>query len=207
MVWYTTYCIKDPETQAIVYVGQTRDLEARKAEHLKPRAKPNISSINIKVWIHGKLELGQMPIFEPLEQCRGLRESLGSEAYWVAKLSADGQGAALLNNWRLHKLVRDMGMACHQHGLQVRLKNPMSANTHRELASLQAEGEPLVEMRHGKAWTDDERARLDELAGEGLSLRMIGRHMGRTTVAARLQLGRQGWPIPRGADDDYCPAR
>jgi len=76
---YTTYCIKDPDTGEIVYVGQTVDFPKRCQEHLTLRSRPKIRTQNIKTWLHDTLSSEKTPIIEALEECRGKTLSLASE--------------------------------------------------------------------------------------------------------------------------------
>ena len=172
---FTTYCIRDPDTAEVVYVGQTKDFEARRRTHLRLRKqRPNIGTVNIKTWLFDKLSAGKTPVIYVLEHCFSAEASLVSETTWVAKFTAEGHG--LLNRWREHRAAMKFGA------------------TVREAAGRRT----AMPAAHGRRWEAEEVAQLRELVAAGESVRQIAYRLNRTRTAIRMQLDRMGLVVARG---------
>lgn len=104
-IQYTTYCIRDPLTGLVVYVGQTRDFEKRKRSHLRIRQneRPRIKTQNIKTYMWDTLSKNLVPSFEILETVQTIEESLKSETKWVLNFSEKNH--VLLNRWKEHRNI------------------------------------------------------------------------------------------------------
>lgn len=166
---YTTYCIKDPDTGQVVYVGQTQDFEKRRASHLTLRTRPNIGSVNIRTWLFDMLSAGKMPVIEVLEECADHRTSLASETAWVTRFAAEGKGGAILNKWREHKTAL-------KHGADA-----WKAARRRAMPSA-----------HGRRWTEESLAELRQLVAAGEPVARIARRLRRTPAAINIQIERLG---------------
>ena len=206
---YTTYCIKNPETGEIVYIGQTKDFERRKARHLTANAeRPKIKTVNIKTWLFDTLATGRMPVIEALEECTTLAASLASETLWVAKLSAEGRGESLLNRWRVHRFVRELGMDRAAQANAPTHHEPIQASEKRARKTRAlSRSEKAVEfgVRHGLGWTDEETATLERMAHQHCRLAEISAALGRSVRAVRLRLRHVGWQVPAGAGEAWTP--
>ena len=171
---YTTYCIKDPDSGIVVYVGQTHDFAGRRKAHLKLRgSRPNIGSTNIKTWLFDMLSAGRTPVIEVLEECADHRTSLASETAWVTRFAAEGKGGAILNKWREHK-------SALKHGAEA-----WKAARRRTMPSA-----------HGRKWTQGDLSELRQLAAAGEPIERIAKRLRRTPAAIRIQLERLG-TMPR----------
>ena len=180
---YTTYCIKDPDTGDIVYVGQTRDFENRRAAHLTLRVRPNIGSVNIKTWLFDMLSAGKIPVIETLEECGSKRASLASETAWVARLAAEGRGGSILNKWREHKAALKQGGAAWR--AAGRRATPPAA--------------------HGRKWTTEANDLLRRLVAAGVPLGRMAEQLERKVGAVRLQIERLGMSVPENAPTPAAP--
>lgn len=167
---YTTYCIKDPDTGIVVYVGQTNDFAARRRAHLRLRRKrPNFGVPNIKTWLFDMLSAGKVPVIEVLEECADHRTSLASETAWVTRFAAEGKGGAILNKWREHKVAL-------KHGAD----------------AWKAARRRATPSAHGRKWTNEGLAELRQLAAAGETAERIARRLRRTPAAIRIQMERLG---------------
>lgn len=164
---YYTYAIRDPDTNYVVYVGQTSSINNRRRSHLTLRPRPKIRSINIETWLHDKLSIGKEPVIEILETCDGKRLSLESETKWIETFHARGEGRFLLNKWRVHKKI--LGKLNSQPWREEQIAN------------------------HGKPWDEAENARLQRLHEERLPISDIAYHLGRSERAVHMQLARRGF--------------
>lgn len=99
-VVYWTYGIVDPNSKLFVYVGQTKDFERRKREHLTAHRLKNPPRRSIKSWLKRLHQGGLEPLFVVLEVVETETESIHSENKWVEKLAAIGQ--PLYNRWDEH---------------------------------------------------------------------------------------------------------
>lgn len=103
-VVFVTYAIADPRSGRYVYVGQTKNFESRRRNHLRLRdQRPRIGTENIRTWLFDRLSAGEVPKIVELETCSTLERSLASESRWVERLARDGH--PLLNRWRDHRKV------------------------------------------------------------------------------------------------------
>jgi len=100
---YVTYAISDPTNGLFVYVGQTRDFERRKKQHLAAHRLKRPPRGSIKAWLKTKHREGIEPVFTVLEVVETEEESLVSETKWVEKIAALGQG--LYNRWDEHREI------------------------------------------------------------------------------------------------------
>ncbi|MCB1096086.1 MAG: GIY-YIG nuclease family protein [Verrucomicrobiae bacterium] len=98
---FTTYGIVDPRTRLFVYIGQTKDFEARKKQHLAAFRLRKPVRGSVKWWLKRLHQDGLEPIFIVLEVVETEAESLESESKWVEKISRLGH--PLLNRWEEHK--------------------------------------------------------------------------------------------------------
>ncbi|MEL6826612.1 MAG: GIY-YIG nuclease family protein [Pseudomonadota bacterium] len=99
---YTTYAIYDPRSLWPVYVGQTKNFEQRKSDHLtthreRKKHPPGSREFYLKALHKARLE----PRFMVLEVVETESESLKSETKWIQKYSE--AGFPLLNRWEEHK--------------------------------------------------------------------------------------------------------
>lgn len=89
MIYYV-YALRDPETLAVHYIGQTYDPLRRLGNH----QQPSMQSIAMKVWVDGLKERGLSPMLEILEMC-SMEEAGAIENRTIGEHLR--QGAPLIN--------------------------------------------------------------------------------------------------------------
>ena len=78
------YFLRDPETQAIRYVGYSRDPKSRLRTHL---SQSGGRSTHKECWIHSLLSKGLKPELEVIEWVEDYQQR---EIWWIAKLRSEG---------------------------------------------------------------------------------------------------------------------
>jgi hypothetical protein len=74
------YCLKDPDTGEVFYVGQTNmPFQYRLNGHIKDAERSNSKK---SVWIDGLIAQNKLPIIDAVEQCSD-EESNTREKYWI----------------------------------------------------------------------------------------------------------------------------
>lgn len=99
---YVTYGIICPKSFQIVYVGQTKNFQRRKDQHLmahRERGRPKPGSL--QAWLRRINRQKLTPAIIILEEVETEGESLASELDWVRRLGE--AGVPLLNRWEEHK--------------------------------------------------------------------------------------------------------
>lgn len=87
------YILRNPITNEIKYVGQTKDINRRLRDHIK--TSQNKESTHYKTykstWIRSLIKQNVDPVLEVIETCESLEQSNIRERYWIDKLSQDGE--------------------------------------------------------------------------------------------------------------------
>ncbi|MEL6324291.1 MAG: GIY-YIG nuclease family protein [Pseudomonadota bacterium] len=107
---YVTYGIIDPKTLKFVYVGQSKNFERRKAEHLSAhRLRERLKKDDIRYWLRKTLKAKLEPIFVILDDYTETEDqSIASEREWVQRLSEAGY--PLYNRWEEHRALIDANL-------------------------------------------------------------------------------------------------
>ena len=84
------YCLKDPITNEIRYIGKTVNLKERLANHIY---KSKSSKTHCASWIKSLISKGFKPIIQEIEECENWQER---EIYWIEYYKS--QGASLTNH-------------------------------------------------------------------------------------------------------------
>lgn len=86
------YCLKDPETLEIRYVGQTSDLNRRFRTHINKSLSEKSSEYNTHKsrWIRQILENNYLPLLDVLDECSNLEESNILEKFYIEKFTNEG---------------------------------------------------------------------------------------------------------------------
>lgn len=184
------YALVDPRDHTIFYVGQTRDLDARKHTHFA--GGHSVSGEKIKVIRRN----GLVPLVVVLEADVPAQMLLMAEQFWIGLLRR--RGSPLLNapqdgdgRRQLWHDARSEGFGAprllpHELALQeVASHVPLIEREQRRQQRVRDLGQPL---NTGKAWTSDEERVLRALFRRGLRAGEIARRVGRSrdAVAARL---------------------
>lgn len=181
------YALVDPRDHNIFYVGQTRDLDARKRTHFA--GGHSLSGAKIKVLRSN----GLLPLVVVLQADLPIQRLGLAETFWIDLLRQ--RGGELLNMTRRGAAGRS------------RTESPGVAGFGAPRVALpcydEAEGRPLQQLREmrrqqrvrelnlplnaGKPWTPGEDAALQALMRHGLKASDIARRFGRSrdAVAAR----------------------
>ena len=85
---FCVYAIIDPRSDAIFYVGQTRHLARRRAEHLE--GTDSLSGLHIRQI----KENGFVPLFVRLETCQDETAALMAEIFWIECFKSRGSQLA-----------------------------------------------------------------------------------------------------------------
>lgn len=183
------YALIDPRDHCIFYVGQTRDLDARKRTHFA--GGHSLSGAKIKVLRSN----GLLPLVVVLQADLPPQRLGLAEAFWIDLLRQ--RGGELLNMTRRAAETRRQRMEsagtagfgaprvappCYDEGWNRPLQQL------RELRRQQRVRELNLPLNAGKPWTPGEDAALQALLRHGLRASDIARRFGRSrdAVAARL---------------------
>jgi hypothetical protein len=183
------YALVDPRDHYIFYVGQTRDLDARKRTHFA--GGHSLSGAKIKVLRSN----GLLPLVVVLQADLPLQRLSLAEAFWIDLLRR--RGSELLNATRMAPDLRRqrseqpgaegfgaprIALPRHDEGENQPLQQL------RELRRQQRVRELNLPLNAGKPWTAGEDAALQALFRHGLRASDIARRFGRSrdAVAARL---------------------
>lgn len=101
---YVVYLIVDPQDNKPFYVGQTGDMERRKATHL--RRGRHQSHLRVGIRLAEILARGEDPIFKVVQNCATEEESLIAESEWVKRCSQ--RGYDLCNRWKEHRELQEL---------------------------------------------------------------------------------------------------
>lgn len=181
------YALVDPRDHGIFYVGQTRDLDARKRTHFS--GGHSVSGAKIKVLRSN----GVLPLVVVLEADLPLRRLSMAEAFWIALLRR--RGSELLNMPAEADARRQLQDAARRAGFGApRIAPPPDADHDQramiagELRRQQRVREQNLLLNAGKPWTAGEDAVLQALLRHGLRIDDIARRFGRSrdAVAARV---------------------
>jgi len=184
------YALVDPRDHTVFYIGQTRDLDARKRTHFA--GGHSVSGEKIKVIRRN----GLLPLVMVLEADVPEPMLLLAETFWIGLLRR--RGSPLLNapddgdgRRQLWHDARSEGFGAprllpHERALQeAGGQAPLVEREQRRQQRVRDLGLPL---NTGKAWTSDEERVLRALFRRGLRAGEIARRVGRSrdAVAARL---------------------
>lgn len=98
---YVIYVIICPITQNPIYIGQTKNFEDRKKQHLNTRTKRiKGSGPNIKIYLSYLFDINLIPKFIVLENVKTELESLELETEWINIMTDCNY--PLLNKWIKH---------------------------------------------------------------------------------------------------------
>lgn len=93
------YCLKDPLTFEIRYVGQTNNLNRRFKSHLSKSINEKSSEYKTHKsrWIRSILNSNMIPILEIIDTCSNLEESNKLENFYITKFT--NEGISLTNSY------------------------------------------------------------------------------------------------------------
>ncbi|MBS4046239.1 MAG: hypothetical protein KG075_07850 [Alphaproteobacteria bacterium] len=195
------YALVDPRDHNIFYVGQTRDLDARKRTHFA--GGHSLSGAKIKILRSN----GLLPLVVVLQGDLPLRRLSLAEAFWIDLLRQ--RGGELLNVTGLAAEERRqrphppraegfgaprIALPCYDEGKDQPLQQL------RELRRQQRVRDLNLPLNAGKPWTAGEDAALRALFRHGLRASDIARRFGRSRDAVAARLVRLGVAAeePRG---------
>lgn len=86
------YCLKDPFTLEIKYVGQTNDLKRRFRVHIQKSLYEKSSEYDTykSRWIRSVLEKNIFPVMDVIDVCEMLEESNTLEKFYIEKFTNEG---------------------------------------------------------------------------------------------------------------------
>jgi hypothetical protein len=194
------YALVDPRDHNIFYVGQTRDLDARKRAHFS--GGHSLSGAKIRVLLSN----GVLPLVVVLQGDIPLQWLGRAEAFWIDLLRQ--RGGELLNMTRSPGARRQQQAALSMPGfgaprISVSCYDDVrhqSLPQSRELRRQQRVRELNLPLNAGKPWTAGEDAALRALFRHGLRASDIARRFGRSRDAVAARLVRLGVAAdePRG---------
>jgi predicted GIY-YIG superfamily endonuclease len=168
-VSYCVYAIIDPRDDGIFYVGQTRNLPRRRAEHVE--GTDSLSGLQIRQMKQN----GFVPLFVCLERCRDGSAALMAEIFWIELMKARGV--------RLANAQAFAGYAAR--GAERRRK--VAVLTAMEQAKLKAVagGKPA---RETLSWSDRDVARLKGMVKSGMDVAAMADALQRSMGSVRAKL-------------------
>lgn len=176
------YALVDPRDHTIFYVGQTRDLDARKHTHFA--GGHSVSGEKIKVIRRN----GLVPLVTVLEADVPAQMLLMAEQFWIGLLRR--RGSPLLNVPQDGDGRRQLWHDARSEGFGAPrlLPHEQVPPVEREQRRQQRVRDLGLPLNTGKAWTGDEERVLCALFRRGLRAGEIARRVGRSrdAVAARL---------------------
>lgn len=194
------YALVDPRDHNIFYVGQTRDLDARKRTHFA--GGHSLSGAKIRVLLSN----GVLPLVVVLQGDIPLQWLGRAEAFWIDLLRQ--RGGELLNMTRSPGVRRQQQSALGVPGFgapRIALPSHDEGKSRplqqlRELRRQQRVRELNLPLNAGKPWTAGEDAALRALFRHGLRASDIARRFGRSRDAVAARLVRLGVTAeePRG---------
>lgn len=101
---FVVYLIVDPKDDKPFYVGQTGDMERRKANHL--RSASHESHRRVGKRLAEILAREEAPVFKIVQRCASEQESLIAESEWVKRCSQ--RGYELCNRWKEHRQLQEL---------------------------------------------------------------------------------------------------
>jgi len=173
------YALVDPRDHTVFYVGQTRDLDARKHTHFA--GGHSVSGEKIKVIRRN----GLVPLIVVLEADVPAQMLLMAEQFWIGLLRR--RGSPLLNAPQDGDGRRQLWHDARSEGFGAPRLLPYEP-VEREQRRQQRVRDLGLPLNTGKAWTSAEERALRSLFGRGLRAGEIARRVGRSrdAVAARL---------------------
>lgn len=168
---HCVYAIVDPRSDRIFYVGQTRDLARRRAEHLA--GTDSLSGLVVRQI----RENGFVPLVVRLEDCADETAALMAEIFWIELMKA--RGIELANAQAFGGYV-ERGRA--------------RRNSRRDLSTMQAAR--IAAIANGKPardtapWTERDIARLKGMVASGMELAAIADALARSpgSIARKARL-------------------
>jgi predicted GIY-YIG superfamily endonuclease len=170
-VSHCVYAIVDPRTDRIIYIGQTRNLARRRAEHLD--GTDTLSGLVVRQI----RENGFVPLVVRLEDCADETAALMAEIFWIELMKA--RGADLANAQAFTGQVE---------------RSRARRSKSRDLAAMQAarlkaiaNGAPA---RETAAWSERDVARLKGMIATGMEMAAIADALQRSlgSVARKVRL-------------------
>lgn len=169
IVSFCVYAIIDPRSDLIFYVGQTRNLARRRAEHLD--GTDSLSGL----YVRQIRENGFVPLFVRLESCRDETAALTAEIFWIECLKA--RGNRLANAQAFDGYVQ---RAAERN----RRTHDLSAMKQAKLKAI-ADGKPARETRD---WSERDVARLKGMIKSGMDIAAMADALQRSMGSVRKQL-------------------
>ena len=80
------YVLRDPETRAPRYVGQTTQVKQRRWQHARGQQKMQL----LDDWVQGLRHRRQKPVFEIVQECETLEDALSAEGAWAMYFTMRG---------------------------------------------------------------------------------------------------------------------
>lgn len=96
------YCLKDPDTKFIRYIGKTNSLENRYKNHLNSKELSNLG-----LWIRSLLELNKEPMIESMEMCDE-DVACEREAFYISKYKPTNILLNKYGNVIVHQLDKEV---------------------------------------------------------------------------------------------------
>ena len=166
---YCIYAIVDPRSDLIFYVGHTRDLGRRRAEHLE--GTDTLSGLQVRQI----KENGFVPLIIKLEDCKDQSAALMSEVFWIELLKARG---IKLSNAQAFAGYGERG---RERGRRARELRSMKEARLKAIAN----GKPARDTR---AWSARDEARLKGMSRSGMDVASMADALERSMGTVRKKL-------------------
>lgn len=170
---YCIYAIVDPRSDRIFYVGHTRNLARRRAEHLE--GTDTLSGLQVRQI----KENGFVPLIVKLEDCKDETSALMAEVFWIELLK--GRGNKLSN-------AQAFGGYGERGRERARRTRDLSSMKDAKLKAI-ANGKPA---RDTSGWSARDEARLKGMVKSGMDLAAMADALERSMGAIRAKLKLMG---------------
>ncbi len=167
------YAIVDPRSDRIFYVGHTRNLARRRAEHLE--GTDTLSGLQVRQI----KENGFVPLIVKLEDCKDETAALMAEVFWIELLK--GRGSQLSN-------AQAFGSYGARGRERARRTRDLSTMKQAKLNAI-ANGKPA---RDTAGWSTRDEARLKGMVKSGMDLAAMADALERSMGAIRSKLRAMG---------------
>lgn len=173
----SVYCLKDPRTMQIRYVGITSESLDRRLTNHCSAAKRNPTR-PVCAWINHLAADQMVPLIEALEEVSSGEEAYAREVHWISTLRAEGKPI-------LNCTDGGLGWAGHTHSPEARRKIS-KANRGKPISAQQRQRQSMAMT--GRKLTEDHKAKV--------SIAAKGRKISDMTCA-RMSEARTGVPSPK----------